>query len=187
MQNAELTAGRLETWGQAKGVKTLLQVLLVIGIGVIAALAKRVEPSFGIPGSSAPLWLGTMVAGRAIVRKDGAGALMGATVAVMGLPLGMNNSFMHNLSLYGLSGLALDVVARLPKINIRNPFGALACGIVAHLVKFGFIAGAAMTSVVTKHFMVIGFAQSAGLHLLFGAVAGLVGWGAFRLTQIRVK
>ena len=55
------------------------------------------------------------------------------------------------------------------------------------MVKFGFIAGVALTSVVTKHFMVIGLAQSAGLHLAFGAVAGVVGWGAYRLTQIHSK
>jgi hypothetical protein len=190
MQNTAVREGQYGTlarWGQSKKVRTILLILLVIGIGVLTALVKKVQPGLGIPGSSAPLWLGTLVAGRALVRRDGAGALMGATVAVTGIPLGLNNGFMHNLGLYGLTGLALDLVARLPKISITNPFGAMLCGASAHMVKFGFITGAAYASSVTKHFLVVGLAQSAGLHLVFGAAAGLIGWGAFMLTRIRRK
>ncbi|MBI4181187.1 MAG: hypothetical protein HY528_04575 [Chloroflexi bacterium] len=191
MSNAELTAEslklRLVRWGQSQKVKTLRQVLLLVGIGVVATLAKRLEPSLGIPGSSAPLWLGTLVAGRAIVRRDGAGVLMGASVAVMGIPVGLNNTFLHNLSLYGLTGLSLDIIARLPKINIRNPLGAIVCGASAHMVKFGFIIGAAYASPVTKHFLVVGLTQAALLHLTFGATAGIIGWGAYRITRPHAK
>ena len=191
MQNAELTLesmeGKLTRWGQSKMVQALMQVLLLIGIGTVATLAKRLQPSLGIPGSSALLWLATLVAGRAIVRRNGGGVVMGATVAVMGIPLGLNHTFMYNLGLYGLTGLALDVVALLPKINISNPFGAVLCGMTAHMVKFGFITGAALASSVTKHFLVIGLTQSAALHLAFGALAGLIGWGADRITRTRMK
>jgi len=121
------------------------------------------------------------------VRRDGGGVLMGATVAVMGIPVGLNNSFMHNLGLYGLTGLALDIMARVPKINIRNPFGAISSGAAAHMVKFGFITGAAYASSVTKHFLIFGVAQAAALHLAFGAAAGLIGWGAYRLTRLHSK
>lgn len=191
MRNAELTAESLNwilaRWGRLRKVRMLRQVLLLIGIGVVATLAKRFEPSLGIPGSSAPLWLGTLVAGRAIVRRDGAGALMGASLAVMGIPVGLNNTFLHNLSLYGITGLALDIIARLPKINIRNLPGAVLCGASAHMVKFGFITGAAYASPVTKHFLIVGLTQSAFLHLAFGAVAGIVGWGAYRITRPHTK
>ena len=188
MQNAavrENLYANLVRWGHSRKVQIILQILFLIGIGTATALVKKTQPSLGIPGSSAPLWLGTMVAGRALVRRDGGGALMGATVAVMGIPIGLNNSFMHNLSLYGLTGLALDLIARIPKISIQNPLGAIICGASAHMVKFGFITAAAYTSAVTKHFLVVGLAQSAGLHLVFGAAAGLIGWGAYKLTRIR--
>ncbi len=186
MQNAATreSYGAL-SWWQSKTTKTLLQILTLLGFGALAAIGKRFEPSLGIPGSSAPLWLGAMVAGRAVVRRDGAGALMGATVAVLGIPLGINNGFMHNLGLYTTSGLALDIAARLPKMNIRNPFGAIVSGAAAHMVKFGFILAAAMAAAVTKHFLVFGVLQTAGLHLAFGALAGLVGWGVYKLTTIR--
>ncbi len=61
---------------------------------------------------------------------------MGASVALwaypmawMNLPEGLaTNGFLYNIGLYGGTGLALDLLARLPKVNIRNPFGAIFCG-----------------------------------------------------------
>ncbi len=175
-----------ELWQSAK-IRTVLQILFLLGMGALAALAKKADLSLGIPGSNAPLWLGALVAGRALVRRDGAGALMGASVAVWGLPMGINNAFTYNLALYGVAGLVLDIMARMPKISITNPIGAMASGAAAHMVKFGFIFAAAYTASVTKHFLVVGLVQSAGLHLLFGVVAGFVGWSAWRVTFGRRK
>lgn len=191
MQNAQARVGHLGGavvgWGESRRVRVALQVLLLLGIAAIATVAKRLEPSLGIPGSSAPLWLGALVAGRAIVRRDGAGTLMGLSVAVMGIPVGINNTFMHNLGLYGLTGLALDLVAQLPRMKIRNPIGAIICGASAHMVKFGFIFAAAYTASITKHFLLVGVAQSAALHLGFGAVAGVAGWGVYKMTRLARK
>jgi hypothetical protein len=50
-------------------------------------------------------------------------------MAWMNLPEGLaTNGFLYNIGLYGGTGLALDLLARLPKVNIRNPFGAIFCG-----------------------------------------------------------
>lgn len=185
MQNAVSTAtgsaGAIARWRQSEKAKALLQLLLLLGVGAVGALMKRVEPSLGIPGSSGPLWLGTLVAGRAIVRRDGAGTVAGAALAVWGIPVGLNGGFTHNLALYGITGVALDVVARLPRMSPRGLLGALACGASSHMVKFSFIVSAAYGTSLTKHFMVVGLLRSALLHLGFGILAGLAGWGAYRL------
>ena len=191
MSNGELTAPglpkQLTSWWQDKRVRALAQVLCLIGIGGIAALAKRASLPLGIPGHSAILWLTPLVVGRALIRKDGAGTLMGISVALWGLPIGLGggvfHGFVHNLGLYGFTGLALDLSARLPHINIRNPFGAIFCGAIAHMIKFAFIVTAALTSSVTTHFLLVGFLKSAGLHLAFGAAAGLIGWLIYKGGQ----
>jgi hypothetical protein len=105
---------------------------------------------------------------------------MGISVALWGIPVGINNGIVHNLGLYGFTGLALDLSARLPHINIRNPFGAIFCGAIAHMIKFAFLMTAALTSSVTTHFMIFGILKSAGLHLAFGAAAGLIGWLVYK-------
>jgi hypothetical protein len=171
---------RLLDYWQNPAVRAVLQILFLIGMGTLAAFAKNASPSLGIPGSSAPLWLAPLVLGRALVRRDGAGALMGVSVAVMGIPIGLNNPFMHNLYLYGLAGVALDIGSRLPKIMITTWYGAMICGILAHLVKFGYIFSASFFSATTKHFILLGVFQSLGLHIAFGVAAGLVAWAVYR-------
>jgi hypothetical protein len=168
--------GRIRALWQKKSVRIALELVFLITMGAVTALGKRVSLPLGIPGHSALLWLGAMVAGRAVIRKDGAGAVMGVTAALWGVPLGLENSLVHNLWLYGLTGLALDVFTRVPFINVRNPLGAVICGMLAHMVKFGFILTTALTAGTTMHFILFGTLKSAGLHLLFGAIAGIFGW-----------
>jgi hypothetical protein len=164
-------------------VRIALKFLFLIGIGYLAAVGKRLHPSMGIPGSSALWWLTPMVFGKITVPQRGSGLLMGATVALTTIPIGLNHTAFYNFGLYGFTGLALDVFSSLPKMNIRNPFGAVFCGMTAHLVKFGFILIIAITGSVTKHFLIVGMLQSAGLHLAFGAAAGLVGWGVVKAVK----
>lgn len=187
MINGELTAWGLSrtltSWWQDKRVRTLIQVLCLIGVGAVASCAKSLSPSPGIPGSSSILWLSPLIAGRALIRRDGAGLLMGTTMALWGIPMGLHNSLMHNLGLYGFTGLALDIAARLPHVNIRNPFGAILCGALAHMVKFGYIVSAALISSSTKHFLIVGLVKAAFLHLAFGAAAGLIGWLAYKACK----
>jgi hypothetical protein len=169
----------LEYWHNP-AVRSILQILFLLGIGTLAAFLKSIEPSLGIPGSSAPLWLAPLVMGRAIVRRDGAGIVMGATVAVTGIHFGLNNTFLHNLYLYGLAGLALDIGSRLPRLAITTWYGAIICGVLAHLVKFGYIFGASFFSITLKHFILVGVFQALALHIVFGALAGIIGWAAYR-------
>ncbi len=56
---------------------------------------------------------------------------------------------------------------------------------MTHMVKFGFVAVPALVSGVTKKFMLVGPVESGLLHLAFGAAAGLLGWGAYRVWQQR--
>lgn len=167
--------------------RIILQIMLLIGIGALSSFLKKISPAMGVPGSSAILWLSPLVAGRILVRKDGAAVLAGTCVALWGVPLALNHGLAYNMGLYGGSGLAIDIIARAPLVNIRNPFGAVICGVLAHLVKFGFIMFTTITSPVVKVFEIIGVAQSFGLHIAFGAAAGLAAWIAYRAVKIKQK
>jgi hypothetical protein len=167
------------SWWQDTRVRTVAQILFLVGMGAVAVLMKNITFPLGIPGHSGVLWLGTLVAGRALVRRDGAGLLMGASMALWAIPIGSNKAFAYNLGLYAATGLTLDMVAKLPRISIRHPLGAIFCGMMAHTVKFGFVAVPALVGGVTKKFMLVGPVESGLLHLAFGAAAGLLGWGAY--------
>lgn len=182
--NVSRTAASL--W-QEKRTRVILQVLFLIGMGAVAAMLKKVTLPLGIPGHSGVLWLGAMIAGRALINKDGAGTLMGMSIAVWGIPMGLNNGFAHNFGLYATTGLMLDVLARMKFFSVRNPVGAIFAGIGAHLAKFVFNSSGVLFSTVTKKFLIFGFFKAAGLHIIFGAAAGLLGWGAYYVWNKRKK
>jgi hypothetical protein len=161
-------------------VRFFLQAIFLTLMGALSALLKSISPGIGVPGSSAVLWLGPLVLARMSVKRGGAGAYTGICVALWGIPLGINNGFMHNLALFGVSGLALDLVCLIPFINITNPVGAVICGMVAHLVKFGYIFSASLVGTSAKHFILFGILKSFGLHILFGAMAGIAAWLIYR-------
>jgi len=165
-------------------IRAILQILFVLGMGFLATVGKKIHPAMGIPGSSAVFWLAPLVLGRALVRRDGTGVFMGASMALFGIPIGLNNTILYNFALYGVTGFALDIAARLPKINITKWYGAIICGTLAHMVKFGFILGASLSSSVTKHFIIVGIMQSFGLHVAFGIASGLLAWIVYRAYDL---
>lgn len=172
--------------GKAKS-GLLLQILGIVLFGALAAVGKKATMDLGIAGHSALLWLSVMVAGRALIQRDGAGFAIGLSTALWGMPAGFNNSLLHNIGLYGTTGLVLDLAARSSLLDLRHPLGAIVGGALAHMVKFGFILGKASISVTARRFVLMGVLQSATLHLFFGLVAGLAGFGIWSLFKPRMK
>ena len=165
----------------------LLQIMGVVLFGAIAAAGKKATMDLGISGHSALLWLSAMVAGRALIQRDGAGFALGLSTALWGMPAGFNHSLLHNIGLYGATGLVLDLAARSSWLDLRHPLGAIVGGALAHMVKFCFILGKASISVTAKRFVLIGVVQSATMHLMFGLGAGLIGFGIWSLLKSSPK
>ncbi len=190
-RTARNLAGDMSLMWQNTRVRTVLQVLFLLGMGALATYAKSISIPLGIPGHSAVLWLGVLVAGRTLVNRSGAGFLMGASIALWVVPMSgwrmpdglATNGIIYNFGLYGGTGLALDLAARIPKMNIRHPLGALACGVLALSAKFGFTMLTTYLNPVVRNFVLLGVAKSFGLHILFGAMAGLLGWGAYYVSH----
>jgi len=162
-------------------------LLLIAAFSALTAVAKNAHPSMGIPGSSGVFWLTVMIMARAVVKTDITGTLTGVGVAAWGVPFGLEHTFGYNVLLYGASGLLLDAMTKIPKISLENPLWAALCGLVAHMAKFGFIVYAAMTASVTKHFLVVGILNSAGLHAAFGIAAGVIGWAIVKGGRFGMK
>lgn len=157
-----------------------VQVLLVVGFSALTAVAKRVHPSMGIPSSSAPYWLSAMVLARCTMKWDGSGALVGICTAVWGIPIGLTQGFGQNLASFALAGAALDIMTRIPGVDIRRWWGAIVCALVANMAQFGVILYSTLSSAALKHFEVVGLMESILLRIGFGIAAGLIGWAVFR-------
>jgi hypothetical protein len=170
-----------------KWFRVAIQALLVVVFSALTAFAKKAHPSLGIPSSSAPFWLSAMVLSRCTMKWDGAGFLVGVGTALWGMPIGLEHSFAQNLASYAIAGGVLDIMTRIPGINIRKWWGAIICGLMANMAQFSIIIYSALSSPVTKHFQIVGMLNSTLLHIGFGIVAGLMGWIVFRGVQVEYQ
>jgi len=170
-------------WWRNTRIKIAIQVLLLIVFSAVAAAGKQWAPSMQIPGSSGFFWLGPLILGRMVVKRHGAGTVMGAGMAVWGLVLGFDKPMATNLALYGITGAVLDLVAAIPLINIRNFFGAIICGFAAHMVKFGFVVTSAFAFAGAKHFMIFGLAKSALTHAGIGIALAIMAWALYKAGE----
>jgi hypothetical protein len=166
-----------------KGIRIGVQVLLVVIFSALTAIAKKMHPSLEIPGSSAIYWLTVMLIGRSVMRWPGSGVLTGIGVGLWSVPIGLEHTMSYDMALYAVSGLMMDVMLFIPRINLKNPFGAIICGLMAHMVKYGFIVSTAIVSSSTRHFLVVGLINSALLHAAFGIGAGLLAWIMVKIRE----
>lgn len=174
-------------WWKTSKAKLLADILLIIGFSALAAVGKWTHyPGIGVPGSSAMNWLPFLIIGRTVVRRDGAGAIMGIGMATFGLLsiIKLENSWGHNTIEYAITGASLDIMARIHFTGISRKIGSffsglsrgLLTGMISHLVKFCIIFGFALAVPATKHFLIVGILQSIGLHIAFGLASGFIAW-----------
>ena len=119
----------LPQWWESRSFRIVVQIMLVVGFSALAAFGKSIHPSQGIPGSSSIYWLGPMILGAATMRWPGAGMAMGVGMGFFSVPFGLEHTVGYNLALYGSTGVLIDIISHLPKMNISNPFAAIVTGL----------------------------------------------------------
>lgn len=149
-----------------------LAFLVIMG-GLVAVARRYVNLGIGVPGHTGVLWMFLLVYGRGQVNRHGAGALIGISAALWGVPLGLKQTLAYNALLYTSVGVAADMVAAIPAVRLWSPLGGLLAGAIAHSAKYGFILVHAKALALPKKFLLVGVLESFGLHLAFGALGGL--------------
>ncbi len=161
----------------------LLDMLLALALGLVAALAKRhLDWSLGIPGHAGVGWIAVLVSGTLVNPRRGMAALAGVSMAVWAVPLGLGHSFGYNAFLYGSAAAGLEAVVLLG-LPLKRWWGAATAGAAVHLMKFGFVFANAWVSGVFRRFEIYGLLAALRNHLLFGLAGGLVGWSVIALGR----
>ena len=181
----EAVAGSL----RANSVRAVAaQVALVIVVGGLIAVSRRYfDLHIGVPGHTGILWMFLLVYGRGLMKRPGAGILMGASAALWLELLGVKQTLPYNLLLHVSVGSIVDVIALTPHIRLSHPLGGLFAGATAHAGKYGFILVHAKVLALPKSFLLAGVVGSFALHLLFGALGGLVAGAVLWLAMRRSK
>ncbi len=176
----------LSTVASRERARLAAQVLfLVIMGGLIVASRRYADLHMGIPGHTGLLWMFLLVTGRAVVRRDGAGVLMGISAALWGETMGLKHTLPYNMMLYAIPGLGLDMAVRAFRMNLAHPLTGMIGGVMAHGAKFLFILGYTAGLDLPRQFLLVGKATALGNHLMFGAAGGLLAGATLWLASRR--
>lgn len=153
-------------------------------IATLVFLTKTlVKIPLHVPGHSGMIWIALMVVGAGLVRRPGAGLVIGLVAGLLVTLFGFGRDSLLEWAKYAAAGLTLDAVGALLGSRFDNPIVAAVAGGAAHLAKLVTMVVVGLLLRLPAAFLGLGLGLAATTHLVFGVVGGIV--GAFLVRELR--
>ncbi|NCO33427.1 MAG: hypothetical protein AUJ92_10330 [Armatimonadetes bacterium CG2_30_59_28] len=161
---------------------TWAEALTLLGCSVLLVASKWAGKILeGTPGHSGAFWIPVLFLAVGSVRKPGGAGL---TAFLGGAVWFGPRSGGGQLLSYVVAGLVLDAFGLNAERLRKLPFALLA-GVVCHLAKFCIHNIPSALVGKAGGFALWGTEVTAGFHVLFGLIGGLVGWGILNCVASR--
>lgn len=162
---------------------SLREALALVLIADLVALSKYMtRVPIHIPGHTGVIWIALMLVGRGLLRKPGAGFLIGLIAGILATVMGLGNEGLLIWTKYTSAGLVIDAMAWMFRGDLTNYAAAAVAGAAAHLGKLVAMIVASLIMRLPASVVFAGLGLSATTHLVFGALGGLL--GALVLRQL---
>ncbi len=167
---------------------TLREQILLAMLGSSVVLAKwAVRMPLHVPGRSGVFWIPFFVIGRGVVRRPGAGLLMGLIAGMLAMIALPSDEGMLGWVKYAAAGLMMDAAAFLFAERLDNAVLGVLAGALAHLAKLISMLGVVIVMGIPAASAAVGLGVSATTHAIFGALGGLIGSAAlWRLARFKL-
>ncbi len=150
-------------------------VLLALVAALITVGTVLVHIPLHVPGKSGIVWIALMVVGRGLVRKPGAGLLVGVVAGVLVTLAGLGSESIFTWTKFASAGLTLDVATWALGGDLTRLWAAALAGAAAHLAKLVAMTVAGLLLGLPLTVVAVGLGLTATTHVLFGAVGGALG------------
>lgn len=158
-------------WGLSLRARVIIALVSALIIGAKFYLRMPLH----IPGHSGLFWMALMVVGVGLVRRPGAGILIGVLTALLATALLPGRQGLLTGVKYFIPGLLFDVLVPILGGRLDRPAVAMVVAAAANVAKLatayviGIIAG------IPAGFLALGLGFASTTHLVFGALGGLLG------------
>jgi len=157
-------------------VLALLAALLV-GTKIVLNLPLRV------PGHSGLFWMAYLVIGRGLVRKRGAGALLGLVSGLLAVLIVGGREGLLVWVKYFAPGVVMDLGAMMSRERLDSPLWGALIGATANAAKLSASLIVSLLLGIPAGYLVVGLGLAATTHVVFGAIGGWL--GALVLKSLR--
>lgn len=166
---------RPETSTRLWGLSLRARVIIALVSALIIGAKFYLRVSLHIPGHSGLFWMALIVIGVGLVRRPGAGTLIGLLTAILATILVPGRQGILTGAKYFIPGLLFDILTPLMGNRLHRPLVAMVIAASANVAKLltayvlGVIAG------IPSGFLALGIGLATTTHLVFGALGGLLG------------
>jgi len=154
-------------------LRELVLLALVAGLLVLSKGLFRI--SIHVPGHTGIFWMALLVIAKGIVRRNGAGTLVGLVSGMLAVMLVPGQEGIFTWVKYVAPGVALDVLGVLLPGGFSRPVQAAVLGALGNLAKLaaGYLLAVALG--LPSGFIALGLGIAAVSHAAFGAAGGALG------------
>lgn len=166
-----MNESRANTSGFA--LRELVLLALIAGLLVLSKGLFRI--SIHVPGHTGIFWMALLVIAKGIVRRNGAGTLVGVVSGLLAVMLVPGQEGIFTWIKYAAPGIALDFLGMALPGGFAKPAQAAVMGALGNLAKLaaGYLLAVALG--LPASFIVLGLGLSAVSHAAFGAAGGALG------------
>lgn len=150
---------------------------LLVGTKIVLNLPLRV------PGHSGIFWMAYLVIGRGIVRKPGAGMLLGLVSGLLAVLMVGGREGLLLWVKYFAPGAMMDVGAAISGERLDRPVIGLLVGGIGNIAKLSASLIVSLLLGIPAGYLAVGLGLSAITHLVFGAIGGWLGSIVLRLLR----
>ncbi len=155
---------------------TTREAVLVALVSALVIMSKVVfKMPIHVPGHSGVIWMALYVVGRGLIRKPGAGLMIGIVSGILATAFNPGSMGLLVGVKYLAPGIVLDAVAIASRERLDDPVVGVIAGVLGNLAKLSAGVIVAVLLGLPAGFIVVGLAYSAVTHVVFGAIGGWLG------------
>lgn len=151
----------------------LSDILRATMFGILTAVSTDIlQLPLHMPGHTSIWWMGVLLLGKGLVRKNGSGIIMGIVSGILAVILGMGKEGMFVFFKYFIPGMLLDFIAPLYMYKLESMALGAICGALISLSKLAASIAVGMIINIPLIFLTLGLGYVAICHVIYGAVGG---------------
>lgn len=154
-----------------------LLAALLVGTKIVLNLPLR------LPGHSGIFWMAYLVVGRGLVRRRGAGTILGLVSGLLAVVMVGGREGLLVWVKYLAPGMVMDLGAALSHERLDDPVIGTLVGAAANAAKLSASFLVSLMLGIPASYLAIGLGLAATTHVVFGAIGGWLGALILRLLR----
>lgn len=161
--------------GQFMFKMRLSDILRATMFGILTAVSTDIlQLPLHMPGHTSIWWMGVLLLGKGLVRKNGSGIIMGIVSGILAVILGLGKEGVFVFFKYFIPGMLLDFLAPLYMYKLESMALGAICGALISLSKLAASIAVGMIINIPLIFLTLGLGYVAICHVIYGAVGGVL-------------